>query len=384
MKAFVFDTIVDADNICNLLNEQKRLCKAVDSGKRIVLFGRRNTGKTSLIQSIVIPHFIEKNKKHFVFFADLLGIKSKEQVDQRFLIAFENSFSKAFTAKSLFIKMLESIKSMRPSINIDPNTGAPSLSLEIQPPKKNITFTEIIKQIGKIAEKVPTLIVLDEFQDIQFIEELEALMRDALQNIHHKIPVIILGSKKHLLWKMTAKPDSPFFNWGEDIEIPPIDYNDYCDYMNERFRPAKLKISLDVSKYLQDRLLRIPEAINIVCFTLIEILGSFERKMSKLTTISQNEVINAIRNTIERRQARFEEYLTRFTFNEEALLIQLAKGSPVEFPTGKEFSAKTNLSSRGISLILKKFEDEAVIYRTSEGIILSNPLLKEYLVHYRP
>lgn len=78
-----------------------------------------------------------------------------------------------------------------------------------------------------------------------------------------------------------------------------------------------------------------------------------------------------------------KNFFVHIQTNEESLLIQLAKQPIVSQPTGKSFTASTGISTRGTSLIIKKFENEAIIYRTKLDIVLANPLLKEYLVHFR-
>ncbi len=76
-------------------------------------------------------------------------------------------------------------------------------------------FIFILKQLDLIyASNIPIFLVLDEFQDIALIDEAEALFRNGLEHIHSQIPVVISGSKQHLLNHIFARPKAPFFNWG--------------------------------------------------------------------------------------------------------------------------------------------------------------------------
>ncbi|MBF0105043.1 MAG: hypothetical protein HQM16_06915 [Deltaproteobacteria bacterium] len=52
-------------------------------------------------------------------------------------------------------------------------------------------------------------------------------------------------------------------------------------------------------------------------------------------------------------------------------------------PNGKLFLQKTKLSPGGNLTILKRLEAEAVIYHTSKGYVLSDPLLAHYLRVFR-
>jgi hypothetical protein len=55
MINFVYDTPVTSEDICNLTKDRQKLNDAVTRGERVVLYGRRNTGKTSLIMHSVMP-----------------------------------------------------------------------------------------------------------------------------------------------------------------------------------------------------------------------------------------------------------------------------------------------------------------------------------------
>ena len=46
------DSILDAENICNLENEKEKIQCGVDDGLKLLVYGRRNTGKTSLIKAL--------------------------------------------------------------------------------------------------------------------------------------------------------------------------------------------------------------------------------------------------------------------------------------------------------------------------------------------
>jgi AAA+ ATPase superfamily predicted ATPase len=48
MKRFLFNTLLNEDEICNLASERKAIQKAVERGSKLVVYGRRNFGKTSL------------------------------------------------------------------------------------------------------------------------------------------------------------------------------------------------------------------------------------------------------------------------------------------------------------------------------------------------
>jgi hypothetical protein len=60
-------------------------------------------------------------------------------------------------------------------------------------------------------------------------------------------------------------------------------------------------------------------------------------------------------------------------------LAQIAKLEPVKQVSGTAFLSGLGLSQAGVSLMIKRFEDDAVIYRTPEGYILADALLAVFM-----
>ncbi|MEJ2168731.1 MAG: hypothetical protein P8X90_24720, partial [Desulfobacterales bacterium] len=367
MKRFIFDSILDAENICNLENEKDKIQRGVDNGLKLLVYGKRNTGKTSLVKNVIAKEWLRRQSAGFFIYADLLGVKELSQISERMTIAFSEAYNTCFKMKSVFNNMIKIIKGIKPSIEID-EKGNPKLSFGIGEGQKLRRFTEILKQLDLIfASNIPVLLVLDEFQDIAFIDEAEALFRNGLEQIDSKIPIIILGSKHHLLNQIFARPNAPFFNWGTHVYFEAIDYHIYWQYMEERFRQEGFTISFESAKYLQDKMSRMPEAINRLCFALL------------FPDIPQEEITNehidaGLSKLIYDRRKEPENYLAGFTAAEQKVIVNIAQTEPVPHPQGKNFTQSTGLTAAGVRKIIMKLEDQAVVYKEDIGYILADPL----------
>lgn len=375
MKGFLYDTLLDEENICNLDRERNLLGQGVNTGKKLIVYGPRNFGKTSLVKNVVIPHFQKGNNKNFVLFADLMEVKTLDSIHQRIQLGFEKAFSRSFPAKNLLETAKQFITQLRPEISMDPLTGQSSLSLGASSKKPHVPFMEILELIQKkISPKMPALIVLDEFQDIAFIPETQGLFRQSLQEFK-KTPIILMGSKRHILSNLFAKPNAPLAGFGEDIEFGPIAYEDYHAYIQERFDGRKLIIDSAHAKILQDALFRVPEAMNIICADL------FETHQNQ--AIAQKHIYQSMDRVVEKRRSRFEEWLSHFSPKEEEILTALAKVGQVKHPTAKEFLKLLSVTPRTVSLSLSHFMDNSVVVEESEGFRIADPLLFHFLKKFR-
>jgi hypothetical protein len=374
-KTFLFDSLLSESDICNQKRERDAILSGVRSGLKLLIYGRRNYGKTSLVKNVVAKKWLEENPNGFYCYVDLMGVRSLTNISERMTVAFSEAYNCAFRLNALFQSLLGSLKQLKPTLELD-DSGTPKLSLAMSPQNQPTHFVQILRHIGTLAEKVKIFLVFDEFQDIHDIDESEALLRDALQNLNADIPVIIMGSKEHLLTSIFAKPKAPFFNWGTHIAFQPIAYEDYHAYIQERFHSVHLTIGLAEATYLQDKLDRNPEAINRLCYAI-------QNRPWDHASISTADIDAALADLVASRRSEPERYLNHFSSTEQQVMIALAKSGPISHPQSKSFTSSLHITAAGIGKIIKRLENDAVIYLGPDGYVLADPLLKNHLLRYR-
>lgn len=115
MKQFLFDIVLEKENICNLQKDLAFLWEEIINGGHVVFSGRRNTGKTSLVKNVLIPKFRSKNKKGLVVFVDFMGARNLDQVSQRIAFAFEQGIAQINPSKIFLKSLVSALKSVRPT-----------------------------------------------------------------------------------------------------------------------------------------------------------------------------------------------------------------------------------------------------------------------------
>jgi len=373
-KRFQFDVLLDRENICNLKREGARLRHGIESGEKMVVYGRRNMGKTSLIKSVIIPDFKKKHSESFILFADLMQVKNMNSLSNRLKLAFEESFRDSFPKKSLLEDIKKYLKGMKPVVTIDPLTGEPSFSIS-SASDEGSSIGKIFQLIQKnLLSQMPGLIILDEFQDITEVDEAEGLFRNALQTLGDT-PVILMGSKKHILTKMFSNPSAPFADFGSDIEFQDIPYEEYYEYILERFADIELDLTLKDSIFWQNLMFRNPEPINI--------LGSYFIGNYQKTKITQKKIIEAVLVIVRQRRARFEGILGNLSANQEIIISAIAKAGPIKYPAGKEFLSIVKLSNATVTKIVEELSNRSLIDYSPDGYRVASPLLFYFLKWYR-
>lgn len=375
---FIYDALLEEDEICGLIDEKASILQHVEHGHKLKIYGRRNTGKTSLLKNVIIPKWRKENPKGVCIYSDLMSVNSIDQISELITVAFNKGYNKTFGFKSTFEGLVKILKGLRPSATVN-TEGKISISFLTEQGEKLIHFSKIFENIKILSKEknIPFLIVLDEFQQIHHIQGAEALLRDSFQNLPSSIPIVVMGSKFHVLSEIFSRPNAPFANWGFTVDFRDIPYRTYCKYIQDRFTTKKLKLSLDNSIFLQDEAFRCPETINRVCAYIM--LKNHDK------AIGIEEINEGIHLLIETSQSQYEQLLSNFTLEEMAVLRAFANKKQVTTPTGKDFVALTNLTAPGVNKILKRLINKSIVYRQDnpKKFFLSDPLLFHYLNEFR-
>ncbi len=374
MKQFIFDRLIDRENICGLKKETGDLKKLIDDKQNILLYAPRNFGKTSLIKNVIIPDFKKTHKDNFVLFADLMGVKDLNSINLRLNHALATSLKESFPIKNAISSVTKYLTNIKPTVSVDATSGEITVSISSSKGNDSIANIEdIFQTINKINKDIPSLIVIDEFQDIFLIDESEALFRNAFQQIT-ELPIVVLGSKRHLLKNIFGLPASPLAGWGKDVNIEPIKYEEYHEYIEERFKQKGLEISLEVSTHIQNEMQRVPESINMLCY---EIYQNYEKQKITLKIVHEMML-----HLLEAKTKRFETILTGLSVAEEKVIIQIAEADKGFKPQSKEFSQKVDLTPKSVKVNIDKLMNQGII-DFDENYYICDPLFRYYLREYR-
>ncbi|MFC1596044.1 ATP-binding protein [Candidatus Margulisiibacteriota bacterium] len=372
MKKFIFGKLVDEENICNLEKEKELISKHINAGNNVVIYGPRNSGKTSLVKNIIIRDFKLKHPKNFVYFVDLFNANDSSSMNFRLKAALEHSLAQ-IPLKKWTNDIQGFISGLRPEFSLDPVTGSANISLKSIDYKDSQSIYEIFNILSKIAATRKLLLVFDEFQDIAGLKAEQGIIRGILQEINAS--VVIMGSKSHLLKEIFSSPREPFYQWGVSIEFKPIDYKVYHDYIQERFAEKQLFIKYQEAEKLQDDMHRVPEAINIVCNELMENYRNI--------TIEHEHISQVILSLLETKQGQYEELLRCFSLNEQIVLVSIAKKGTIKQYNAKEYIAELRMNNKTVANIFRKMLDEGHLDYYEDHYRLNDPLLEIFLKLYR-
>ncbi|MBI3540972.1 MAG: ATP-binding protein [Deltaproteobacteria bacterium] len=371
MKTFKFGQLLTREEICDRKDEISHLQKICKTRGRAVVYGSRRFGKTSLVKNVMMEEFLEKEKKSLAVYVDLFQVDSLEDISSRLRVGLEQALSHRAKIKTFFVTIQNYLKHFRVELTADPISGVPSVSLSGQHRKEDPSLPDFFAALRNLSREYKTLLILDEFQDIQGVDGLEAGLRSEIQNLSDTA-VILLGSKKHILRKIFHDESRPFYGFGVDIEIKAIGRNHWLPYMRERF--SLCNISLDESGVSEIcRLMRdVPNSIQELCqwIVLSDWSGYLDAPSIHLH-LSQ---------LIENKASRYFEKLAGLSIKEKKVVIAVARCEPVASVTALEFLRETHVSATATKATMNRLTDQGIFDVTDEGHVITDPLFHLFLL----
>lgn len=245
---FQYGKIVEDDCFIDRIEDRKELKGFLSNGINTILVSPRRWGKSSLVK-VAMKELAEEDKNIKVCFLDAFKIHSEEEFYDAFASAVIEGVSS--TAEKRWGDFVKYIKSISPTISFnDSPTTSVSLNLKFDPLKSNAE--SILNLPEKMAEDkgVKVIVCIDEFQQLANIKEWKKLvstMRSVWQQ-QHRTTYCLYGSKMHMMTTIFNNTQSPFYKFGQLINLKCISKDYWIPYIVDNFKKTGKEISAELAE----------------------------------------------------------------------------------------------------------------------------------------
>ena len=348
MNPFKFGTIVESSFFTDRRIELQHIKSVLNSENHLILISPRRFGKTSL----VVKALQESERKHIML--NLQSVVSVEDFASRLLKEVFKIYK--------FEKLKYMIKNYRvvPTLSINPMTDG--VDVAIQP---MVDSRVIIEDVFSLLQMLATeddrlIVVFDEFQEIKSIDKnLDRLLRSIIQ-LHKNINYLFLGSQESMMREIFEKKKSPFFHFGQLLNLDKIPYEDF-----------KL--------YLYDRLSFMDDA-DRVCDEILDFTKCHPYYTQQLASQvwekgkngeMENIVEEAINRLLEFHDLNFERIWLNFNNTDKRILIWLANNNKPYTLLG--------IAQSTISSSLKRMLKDGYVIKTTEYEV-EDPFFRNWIL----
>ena len=344
------------------------LCVA-EGGNNAVLYGPRRYGKTSLVGEIMGSL---RSRGWICIELNMMDMASLDDFIAQYAKAVYREVSPVL---GTIRQVADLFKRVSPKFGID-DEGRPELKFEITSRKAGLDALRTVLELpGRICPKDKTLIVFDEFQEVESFglgTQFERTMRSAIQN-QSDISYVFLGSKTHMLERMFDTPSRPFYNSAQKFLLSRPPENESADFVSARFKGEGISISPDLSRKIVSLAGDVPYYIQALgSWTYGATTGRGSKKVSPADVDEAFQSLYAaetilLENTFASRPES-QRLLMRALANEPTSRFHEAYRDRHALPP----TATTNTA-------LRRLVKESIVEKMDGAYVLTDPLLAYHL-----
>lgn len=346
---------VSPEYFCDREEETRSLISALRNGRNVTLISPRRIGKSGLIHNAFYQIHQEQNDA-VCFYVDIFATTSLHE--------FVTTFGQAVLgqldtlSQRAMSKVRDIIRSAQLVFSTDLLTGAPTMTLSLQPQQATTTLQEIFAYLAQSGKEC--FIAFDEFQQISTYEEttVEALLRTYVQNCPH-LHFIFSGSKKHMMSEMFDDPQRPFFRSTEKMTLTSLPESKYFEFSANKMTAGGITLSREAFSQIYHHFGGHTWYVQYILNRLYEM---------KPIEVTEAHIRQCISQIVRSNAEDYQQLCQRLTRNQYQLLRAIAQEGMVDAINSGAFIRRHNLKgTSSINKALDYLHTNEFVYRYPEG-----------------
>jgi hypothetical protein len=367
MNPFRFGEVVTDEDFCPRpeLVDQLRTC--IEGRQNVVILGERRTGKTSLIFESA-----RRVRGLRLVYAQLWAVKSIEDVASRLLRAVATM---QVRESSFLEQLVRSLGQLRPRVEFDQTTGTPSITVSPGTKLSPSGLHGVFDFLEELSARHKLAVALDEFQDVQQVEDGRALLGEIRSRIQRRghVPYLFAGSIRHEMERIFRDPSSPFFKSLRTLEVQALPRTAFQQFLDKRFVAGRRRVAEaaydQVFSLSQDN----PSDVQQFCAAIWDVSSEGE-------AIKGEKIQMALAHVFATERKGYETQVRSLTGNQTKCLRALARLGG-QRPQSQEFLKEAGIAvPASVKRALTRLVDLEIIYGPDLGYKFFDPFFKQWIL----
>lgn len=351
---------------CDRKAESSTILEALYNGRNITLIAPRRMGKTGLIHH-VFYQLKEQKSDVVTLYMDIYSTQSLGD----FVRLFANTVLGQLDSvpQKALNRIGQFIRSCRPVFTFDEITGTPKVTVDVSPTEEESTLKEIFDYLGSSEKRC--YIAIDEFQQIAEYPEkgVEALLRSYIQFLPN-VNFIFAGSKQHVMQEMFTSSKRPFYQSTQLLTIGTVNRDEYADFAMAHFAKNNLQLPREVFDAIYDKF----DGHTWYIQNLLNRLYGYNRD------VEMASITYAMGQIVAEQSYSYADLLKAYPAGHVRLLKAIAQEGCVKEVLAGNFISKHKLrAASSVSSALKKLVANELVYQTTDGYIIYDRFMGEWL-----
>jgi len=361
---FRFEGAVEPDLLIDRREELATLARRAADRVGVRLAAPRRYGKTS----VLVAHAAQLRETGWrTAHVDLGRVSDLTDVARRLAAAYgplDMSWTRAHMG-GLLARLGLSLGTAGASVTIGPRPSSPDAEAAESLLYRLLDLPKSLHE----RDGVPTLVVLDEFQDLLTARaDLDGLVRSRIQYHGDAAAYVYAGSEPSMMRELFDRRERPLFGQADPLAIEPLPLEEVLDELGRRFADEELDPG-DALGELAAFAAGHPQRVMLLCYLLAEQLH--DGRPGTLETAAA--VVDA---AIERTQAAHEALWRQLRRSERVVLAGVADGVP---PASPALAEEHQLGRNTLHEAAERLADQGHLARDARATRVIDPLLAEWL-----
>lgn len=366
---FVLTGYRGPEYFCDRVAETDRLCRLIRNESNVTLLAPRRYGKTGLIHNVFAK--LGKEEGYETVYLDVFGTQCLADLTRLLAQAVLGRLDTPLEKLGGAARRL--VQGLRPTLSYDEKSGQPSLSFTVEESAAEKTLAQVFDYIKEHERRL--VIAIDEFQQIREYPErnVEAVLRGHVQ--FSPAQFIFAGSKQHLMRDMFTSPKRPFYQSTTMMPLDVIGEEPYYKFASRFFAKVDRTLSREAFHSLYVRFEGITWYLQAILWDLYS---------EGIKQIGSDDVDAAIAERVAANEYDEQQVLKLLPPGGLRLLRAIAAEGVVAAPQSGDFIRKYGLrAASSVKTSLEMLIDKEIVYASSEGYVVYDRLLREYLQRSR-
>lgn len=363
---FLISGYYSPEFFCGRKQETDAIIDGLNNGRNITLIAPRRMGKTGLIHH-AFYNLKEQDADVVTLYMDIYPTQNFGD----FVRLFANTVLGQLdsTSQKAMKRVKQFIRSCRPVFTLDDFTGSPKVTIDVAPTEEKNTLKEIFEYLASSEKRC--YIAIDEFQQITEYPEqgMEALLRSYIQFLPN-VNFIFSGSKQHLMQEMFTSSRRPFYQSTQLLNLDVINREEYAKFAMGFFTKNGVEFQQELFNTIYGKF----DGHTWYLQNILNRLYGYNYDVSiELIFHVYNQIISELSYT-------YADLLKAYSAGQVQLMKAIAIEGCVREVLSGDFIAKHRLrAASSVSAALKKLLANELVYQTSEGYIIYDRFLGEWL-----
>lgn len=367
VNPFIYSHPIAPDDVIDRDDETERLLASAVGGHYVRLYAPRKYGKTSLLRRVLRD--AERQEGMIPILVDLYGVLSIADVAVRFERAY---------ARHLKGKVRARVEEFLQSTGLGLSLGALGISakLQLEPRTDPLPALHALLDLPLRLEEgggFRALIVLDEFQDITKVKEMDALLRSHIQFQGEVASFVFAGSEPGLMRELFDDKERPLYGQAVPMRLGRLADPDIATYIISRFRETERSVGESLNPLLGAAQGH-PQRAMLLAHRLWE-------EVERGGTAGLGDWTKAHASALAELQPEFDANWRRMPTNAQKTLRAVVAGAGSPFRT--RVLEQLDLAKSTARASLKTLVANATVEQQGDDYALVDPLFAEWVANLR-